>query len=83
MNERIKRLAVQAKLHAPIMLQHWGKIDALRGSDQEELQNIEKFTELIVRECVRYFNEDYQRDFDVKWREDLSKGIKQHFGVEQ
>jgi hypothetical protein len=43
----------------------------------------EKFAELIVRECVRYFNEDYQRDFDTLWREDLSKGIKEHFGVER
>lgn len=41
-----------------------------------------KFAELIVQECVRYFNEDYQRDFDTLWREDLSKGIKKHFGVE-
>ena len=40
-----------------------------------------KFAELIVRECVRYFNEDYQRDFDTLWREDLTKGIKEHFGV--
>jgi hypothetical protein len=43
----------------------------------------EKFAELIVLECVRYFNEDYQRDFDTLWREDLSKGIKEHFGVEE
>jgi len=42
----------------------------------------EKFAELIVLECVRYFNEDYQRDFDTLWREDLSKGIKEHFGVD-
>jgi hypothetical protein len=42
----------------------------------------EKFAEMIVRECVRYFNEDYQRDFDTLWREDLSKGIKEHFGIE-
>ena len=40
-----------------------------------------KFAELIVRECVRYFNEDYQRDFDTLWREDLTKSIKEHFGV--
>ena len=42
-----------------------------------------KLAESIVRECVRYFNEDYQRDFDELWREDLSKGIKRHFGVEE
>ena len=43
---------------------------------------LELFAELIVQECVRHFNEDYQRDFDTLWREDLSKSIKQHFGVE-
>ncbi len=42
-----------------------------------------EFAELIVGECVRYFNEDYVRDFDTLWREDLSKGIKEHFGVEE
>jgi len=40
-----------------------------------------KYAERIIKECVRYFNKDYQRDFDTPWREDLSKGIKQHFGV--
>jgi len=47
---------------------------------QEEF--IERFARLIVGECVRYFNEDYQRDFDALWREDLTKGIKEHFGVD-
>jgi hypothetical protein len=41
-----------------------------------------EFAEKIVNECVRHFDEDYQRDFDTNWREDLSKSIKQHFGVE-
>jgi hypothetical protein len=41
-----------------------------------------EFAEKIVNECVRHFNEDYQRDFDTNWREDLSKSIKQHFGIE-
>lgn len=59
------------------------------GEDGEYLpslhtpQDIERFAQLIVRECVRYFNEDYQRDFDTNWREDLSKSINQHFGVEE
>lgn len=44
---------------------------------------LEKFAELIVNECVRHFNEDYIRDFDTLWREDLSKSIKQHFGVDK
>jgi hypothetical protein len=43
----------------------------------------QKFAELIVQECIRYFNEDYVRDFDTLWREDLSKGMREHFGVEE
>lgn len=42
---------------------------------------IEKFVEVLVEECVRYVNEEYQRDFESKWREDLSEGIKKHFGI--
>ena len=50
--------------------------------DEYNRTAIMKFAELIVKECVRHFNEDYQRDFDTLWREDLSKSVKQHFGVE-
>jgi hypothetical protein len=71
MNERIKQLAEQA------------------GFNQMGIYNIigieeyhQKFAELIVRECIRHFNEDYQRDFDTLWREDLTNSIKKHFGVE-
>jgi hypothetical protein len=48
-----------------------------------KMAQYKEFAELIVKECVRHFNEDYQRDFDTNWREDLSKSIKQHFGVEE
>ena len=48
-----------------------------------KMAQYKEFAESIVRECVRHFNEDYQRDFDTNWREDLSKSIKQHFGVEE
>lgn len=40
------------------------------------------FATSIIKECVRHFNEDYQRDFDTLWRQDLSKSIQEHFGVE-
>lgn len=42
---------------------------------------IERFAESIVNECVRYFVNDYVRDWDLLWRDDLSQQIKQHFGV--
>jgi len=69
MNQRIRELANQAGC----------SIDGMGYGEG----NVEKFAELIVRECVRYFNEDYQRDFDTLWREDLTKGIKEHFGVKE
>lgn len=68
MNERIVELAEKAGLEYNFDPMTWLKH--------------EKFAELIVEECVRYFNQDYHRDWSTLWREDLSKGIKQHFGVE-
>jgi hypothetical protein len=73
MNERIRELAEQAQQYAEYVTPQ-----GLECFDTFK----EKFADLIVEECVRYFNEDYVRDFDVLWRDDLSKGIKEHFGVE-
>lgn len=70
MNELIKELWHQSKTSGTHP--EFGEYDKY---------SIETFAELIVHECVRYFYEDYQRDFDTLWREDLSKGIKEHFGV--
>ena len=75
MNERIRELAKQT-----------GYIWHASGDPQIyefTPEKLEKFAELIVKECIRYFNEDYQRDFDTLWREDLTKGIKEHFGVKE
>jgi hypothetical protein len=73
MNERIRELAEQATTY----------IEPTENSGEGWIFDKEKFAQLIVRECVRYFNEDYERDFDSLWREDLSKGIKEHFGVDE
>ena len=80
MNERIRELAEQALniVSNKRMLQD-GQLE--RTWDPHDYDRV--FAELIVRECVRHFNEDYQRDFDTLWREDLSKSIKKHFGVEK
>jgi len=68
MNERIRELMFQAMIET-------GRMESVEATYQ-------KFAELIVRECIRHFNEDYQRDFDTLWREDLTNSIKNHFGVE-
>ena len=52
MNKRIQQLALQSKLRPALLLHHWGKIDALTDSEQEELQQLEKFAQLIVQECM-------------------------------
>ena len=75
MNKRIRELAGQTL--DEVVPYTWNN---LSYDEFWELQN--HFAQLIVRECVRHFNEDYQRDFDTNWREDLSKSINQHFGVE-
>lgn len=76
MNERIKQLIMEAVNF---------RLDP--DSDAYEAQicpeDLEYLAELIVRECVRYFNEEYERDFATSWREDLSKGMKEHFGVKK
>ena len=74
MNERIKELA-----HEVFSFKY--KTSPYELNPSHRMDHLHKFAELIIRECVRYFNEDYQRDFDTLWREDLTKGIKEHFGV--
>ena len=38
--------------------------------------------EIIIRETmetiIRYFRNDYARDFNTPWRKDLERGIRQH-----
>jgi hypothetical protein len=75
MNERIKKLALEAKLGPALLLHHWGKIDALTDLEQEDLEKIEKFAESIVKECAEIADkaEPYK----------ASDLIKKHFGVEE
>lgn len=87
MNKRIFELSEQAKLRSPLLLQYWGKIGALTDSEQEELENIEKFAELIVQDCISQIamigvsNCD---DPDVVWIVDKAiHNIREHFGVEE
>ena len=71
MNERIREILTQCQQ------------ESIDGPEYPHWTDFEKFAELIVRECVRYFNEEYERDFATSWREDLSKGMKEHFGVKE
>ena len=71
MNERIKELALQALKHPD------NDNDGLTVFDNDEL---EKFAELIVRECAEVAdNADATRE---KWQS-IGKFVKEHFGVEE
>lgn len=59
------------------------KYDASTGLFETDRRALYDLIELTVQECIRYFNEDYNRNFSTLWREDLSIGVKQHFGVKE
>jgi hypothetical protein len=84
MNERIKELADEAKMSTYLF-----------AYGVEFNISIEKFAELIVKECITIVDEQkeclheeqqYWHDRDYGYAlavDDASKGIKQFFGVEE
>jgi hypothetical protein len=71
MNEKIKQLAEQAGIYN------------LELTDETEYWILEKFAELIVRECLDIVNrKEYSyHEADPLW--ETSQLIKEHFGVEE
>ena len=76
MNERIKQLAIQAKLISA----EYNGFDPTRLSMSQQ-----KFAELIVKECAEHLessvlvpNSEHSR---VKWK--CIRAIKEHFGDEE
>ena len=73
MNERILEIAKQAGAH-------WNHGDFNMGSSVEfQESDLEKFAELIVKECVHKMQNDYYGDS----LDDICKQIKKDFGVEE
>ena len=75
MNERIKELSIKAGF--PEWSNHAIEFE------------LEKFAELIVKECVGVVEnlspgyEDYRNQIEDAFRRDCVEQIKQHFGVEE
>ena len=78
MNERIKQLALQAGLvrNGDIGMKRW---EGPR-SDSISDQDLEKFAELIVRECAEWIK---NTDSDPDIGEEDAHALLQHFGVEE
>jgi hypothetical protein len=89
MNERIGKLAEQAE--------EWvckNYPDAMDDNDEFHAQTMEKFAELIVRECIdKITTYDLVPGHSAKWEDiydiharllqDLGEELKEHFGVEE
>jgi len=76
MNQRIKELLEQATIDA--LFETKDAVDWLDNpvtKQQRQLQ-LEKFAELIVRECVNVLHDN------ELWSRDVSHVLKEHFGVE-
>jgi hypothetical protein len=76
MNERIQELAEQAGFEN-------GHQDRYGNSLSQEL---EKFAELIIRECANHCDLLLDHKISSEWSRgthDCSKAIKKHFGVEE
>ena len=72
MNERIRELLAEAGLFC-----YDDGTVSLLGETQVGQPEIEKFAELIVKECADIATNRYQRLMDG------GKAIKEHFGVEE
>jgi hypothetical protein len=74
MNNRIEELAEQAELNATLLFNK---------------EKLEKFAELIVRECIGIVENlspgyaDYRNQIEDAFRRDCVEKVKEHFGVEE
>ena len=94
MNERINQLALQARLGPALLLHHWGTVDALADSEQDGLEQIEKFAELIVKEMcglMEQAEDDAYHCFEpserpteyIEWLRDWQERFTKYFGIEE
>lgn len=91
MNERIKELAIQAGF----FYEDYKDIWYLEYHNQSCEEEMKKFAELIVKECISIVDEQkeclheeqqywHDRDYGYEMAvNDASNGIKQFFGVEE
>ena len=79
MNERIQQLAEQAGLSEGVFTRHDGVPCDLKGYSMLPEQ-MQKFAELLVRECLQVINQPNGVGDDDVIR--ISRDVKKHFGVE-
>ena len=75
MNERIRELADEAAKYSAIM--------ALPTGESGDKLFVEKFAQLIVRECADLAESFHRHQYDMTGNLELHEFIKEHFGVEE
>ena len=83
MNQRFRQLAEQAKLKTEL----WNNPEpfVIYKEDVNYPGGLEKFAELIIRECIAICQDiDGEDNIDARsGRQDCAVEIKEHFGVEE
>ena len=82
MNERITELALQAGFSKDKYSLYWDEDANANGVD------LEKFAELIVRECLGVAHQEHKNALEFDWDNDdtaqtIRDSISEHFGVEE
>jgi hypothetical protein len=85
MNEQIKQLAEQAGLKWKAQPLHYTNTNNPIDFPVSANRDLEKFAELIVRECVAICQDtDGEDNIDARsGRQDCAVEIREHFGVEE
>lgn len=79
MHDKVKELALVAQLGPVMLLNYYGKVDALTDSEQEDLEKLTRFAELIVQECAKVADETQFKLINFP----VSIALNEHFGVEE
>jgi len=48
-------------------------------SDVEITDQLDQFANIMIQKCIQYIREEYKRDYDIEWREDIAEKIQNHF----
>jgi len=90
MNERIKELVEQTARE--LVYEHDDDIGGVMDVWKFQNKDIEKFAELIVKECIQYLTDEAERLYSLRNDDgdlcaakcyDNIEGLKEHFGVEE
>ena len=83
MNERIKQLAERqtGAILMDLVMPDAGMPERIKWNIGCTAKHLEKFAELIVKECCGAADDWYQNHNDIQW--DPAQHIKNHFGVEE